>query len=62
LENPENAVDTKELSKMQSSFVTAISMALKSRAEIEMNLKYPYAEEFKNNFLSSFSPEIQEVL
>ena len=62
LENPENVVETKEKSKLQSSFVTAFSMAIKSRAEIEMNLKYPYVEEFKNNLLSSFSPDIQQIL
>ena len=39
---------------MQHPMITAISMALKSRTEIEMDLKYPYIEQFKNNLLSLF--------
>ena len=63
VENPENGADqAKEKQRMQSSVVTAISMALKSRAEIEMNLKYPYEEEFKNNILSSLPEAFQEIL
>jgi len=37
-------------------------MALKSRAEVEMNLKYPYQEEFKNNLLSSLPEDLQGAL
>lgn len=43
VDNPESAIEgAREKTRMQSSFVTAASMALKSRAEIKMNLKYPY--------------------
>ena len=37
-------------------------MALKSKAEVEMNLKYPYKDEFMNNLLSSLPESLQELL